>query len=117
MKKFIGLSLFASAGIAEMNLDKCGVSVKVVNELLPIRAKVHEFWHPQAKMICGDITNATTKKEIIEASKAAKVDFVLATPPCQGVSLVGKNKTNDDMLKDPRNFLIFHAFDAIPTPI
>lgn len=113
MKKFIGLSLFASAGIAEMNLGKCGVNVKVANELLPIRAKVHEFWHPKAKMICGDITNATIKKEIIEVSRAAKVDFVLATPPCQGVSLVGKNKSNDDMLKDPRNFLIFHAFEII----
>lgn len=113
MKRMKGLSLFASAGIAEMNLAKCGIDIKVANELLPIRAKVHEFWHPNAKMICGDITNLELKKNIIDASKKAKIDFVLATPPCQGVSLVGKNKTNDDMLKDPRNFLIFHAFELI----
>src|SRR5690606_38542107 len=39
--------------------------------------------------------------------------FIFATPPCQGVSLVGKNKNNDQMLKDRRNFLIFDVFDII----
>lgn len=43
------------------------------------------------------------------------MDFILATPPCQGVSLIGKNKSNSDMIKDPRNFLIFHVFDIIDT--
>ena len=113
MKKLNGLSLFASAGIAEMNLNKCGINFKVANELIPIRAKTHEYWHPNCKMICGDVTNNNVKKDIIKASLKAKVDFVLATPPCQGVSLIGKNKTNADMLNDQRNFLIFHAFEII----
>jgi len=113
MKKLNGLSLFASAGIAEMNLNKCGINFKVANELIPIRAKTHEYWHPNCKMICGDVTKNNVKKDIIKASLKAKVDFVLATPPCQGVSLIGKNKTNDDMLNDQRNFLIFHAFEII----
>ena len=51
-----GLSLFASAGIAEMNLGKY-VNIVLGNELLPIRSKVHQFWHPSTEMICGDITN------------------------------------------------------------
>ena len=38
-----GLSLFASAGIAEMNLKNCGINIKVANELLPIRAKTHKY--------------------------------------------------------------------------
>ena len=113
MKKFNGLSLFASAGIAEMNLGKCGINFKVANELIPIRAKTHEAWHPKCKMICGDITNDSVKEEIVSSSLKAHVDFVLATPPCQGVSLIGKNKTNDEMLGDQRNFLIFHAFEII----
>lgn len=113
MKKLKGLSLFASAGIAEMNLKKCGINFKVANELIPIRAKTHEAWHPDCKMICGDITNEDIKQEIIKASLKEKIDFVLATPPCQGVSLIGKNKTNEEMLGDQRNFLIFHAFEVI----
>lgn len=113
MKKFKGLSLFASAGIAEMNLANCGINVVVANELLPVRAKAHEYWHPNAEMICGDITQDAIKNTIIEQAIKNQVDFILATPPCQGVSLIGKNKSNDDMVKDPRNFLIFHAFDII----
>lgn len=113
MIKLKGLSLFASAGIAEMNLMACGINIKVANELIPIRAKAHEFWHPKCKMICGDITDSKIKNSIISESKKEGIDFIMATPPCQGVSLVGKNKNNTDMLNDPRNFLIFHVFDII----
>ena len=113
MDKLNGLSLFASAGIAEMNLKHCNIDILLANELLHVRAKAHEFWHPNAKMICGDITDESVKENIIQQSLNKKIDFILATPPCQGVSLIGKNKSNDDMVKDPRNFLIFHAFDII----
>lgn len=113
MKRFRGLSLFASAGIAEMNLSKCNVDVCLANELLPVRAQAHEFWHPNAEMICGDITKEEIKQILIQKSINKSVDYILATPPCQGVSLIGKNKSNDDMINDPRNFLIFHAFDII----
>ncbi|MCR8679724.1 MULTISPECIES: DNA cytosine methyltransferase [Campylobacter] len=76
-----GLSLFSSAGIAEMNLANCNIKMKLANELLPIRAKTHEFWHPNSKMICGDITQSEIKNEIIKEAKKAKIDFILATPP------------------------------------
>lgn len=107
-----GLSLFASAGIAEMNLGKY-VDIVLANELLPIRAKTHKFWHPKAEMICGDITSEETKNILIKKSKELNVNFVLATPPCQGVSLIGKNKRNAQWLKDPRNYLIFNALEVI----
>lgn len=110
--KFTGLSLFSSAGVAELNLNPY-IDFVVANELLPIRAKVHEFWHPQAEMICGDITDTTVKKSIIKESINKNVNFVLATPPCQGVSLIGKNKRNVQFIKDSRNFLIFHALEII----
>ena len=64
-------------------------------------------------MICGDITNKKIKETVLSTAKKVGVNFVLATPPCQGVSLIGKNKTNDDMLKDDRNYLIFHALEII----
>lgn len=113
MNKLKGLSLFASAGIAEMNLHKVGIDIKVANEILPIRAKTHKYWHPHSEVICGDITDKQIKEDIIKKSLENEVDFILATPPCQGVSLIGKNKTNDEMVADKRNFLIFDAFDII----
>lgn len=107
-----GLSLFSSAGIALMNLDKY-IDFVLANELLPIRCEVHKFWHPKTEIQCGDITNQSIKNVLIAGAREKGVDFILATPPCQGVSLIGKNKRNDQFIKDPRNFLIFHAFDII----
>ena len=110
--KFIGLSLFSSAGVAELNLAPY-IDFKVANELIPIRCKVHEFWHPNTEMIVGDITENSIKQAIKKKKKKEKVNFVLATPPCQGVSLIGKNKRNDQYIKDPRNFLIFHGLEIV----
>lgn len=113
MKKLRAVSLFASAGIAEFGFERTNVEVVLANELLPVRMDTHKFWHPNIKTICGDITKEDIKNEIINQSKKLKVDFVFATPPCQGVSLIGKNKSNEEMLLDSRNFLIFHTFDII----
>ena len=110
--RMTGLSLFASAGVAELNLSKY-IDFVLANELLPVRGKVHEFWHPDTEMICGDITEDSIKKDIITKSAARGVNFILATPPCQGVSLIGKNKRNDQFVNDPRNFLIFHALEIV----
>lgn len=112
-KKINALSLFASAGIAEFGFEKTNVNVVLASELLPIRMEVHKYWHPHTKTICGDITDEKIKQDIISKSIKENVDFIFATPPCQGVSLIGKNKSNDQMLADKRNFLIFHTFDII----
>ena len=112
-KKFKVLSLFASAGIAEFGFNKNKYDVVLANELIPYRVITHEYWHKKTNVISGDITDEDIKNEIVNKSKKKKVDFIFATPPCQGVSLIGKNKTNDQMLNDDRNYLIFHTFDII----
>lgn len=111
--KIKALSLFASAGIAEFGFDSSNIDVVLASELLPLRMEVHKYWHPQTKTICGDITNESIKKDIINKSKKEGINFIFATPPCQGISLIGKNKSNDQMLADKRNYLIFHTFDII----
>ena len=113
MNKLRAVSLFASAGIAEFGFKNTNVEIVLANELLPVRMDTHRFWHPKTETICGDITDNKIKEDIIKRSRELNVDFVFATPPCQGVSLIGKNKTNDEMLADNRNFLIFHTFDII----
>ncbi len=111
-ERFIGLSLFSSAGVAELNLGAY-INFVVANELRPIRAKVHKYWYPDTEMLCGDITSPEIKSSIIQRSKDKGVNFILVTPPCQGVSLIGKNKRNDQFLKDERNYLIFHALEIV----
>lgn len=102
-----GLSLFANVGIAEIYLKEVGVDIVVANELLPERAKFYENVYPDCEMICGDITDKNVQKRIIESSKDKNVEFIIATPPCQGMSLAGHKDPND-----VRNFLITYAIDV-----
>lgn len=102
------LSLFSSAGVAETYFDKHGVFVKVAAELLPERASLYQHLYPNAKMMQGDIANFDFFKSVLDTAKKEKCNFLIATPPCQGMSTAGKQKKDD-----PRNRLIIPVVKAI----
>lgn len=102
------LSLFANVGIAETYLSEIGLDVVVANEIEEDRAKFYRHLHPDCDMVCGDITDKDTFNIIMEKSRNAGVEFILATPPCQGMSIAGHNSPYDE-----RNSLIKYAVDAI----
>lgn len=109
MKKVIkALSLFANVGIAESYLDKENIKVVIANELEEKRAKFYSYLYPKTNMIIGDITSKEVKEKIINEAKNEEIDLIMATPPCQGMSTVGKKDKNDI-----RNTLIRHAIDII----
>ena len=108
MTKLKGLSLFANVGVAETYLSQLGIEIVVANELEPKRAEFYSHLYPNTNMIVGDITDKKISDKIVEASINEKVDFLIATPPCQGMSLAGKmNKF------DKRNQLIYYAIEII----
>ena len=86
LRRLRALSLFANVGIAETYLHEVGVDVVVANELLPERAKFYQHVYPDCKMIVGDVKDDTIKRQIVSLSKANNVEFIIATPPCQGMS-------------------------------
>ena len=102
------LSLFANIGVAEAYLEELGHSVKVANEIDAKRAKLYSEIYPNTKMVCGDIREDATYSEILQASKKNKVDLIMATPPCQGMSTAGKKEK-----ADPRNDLFLYAVRLI----
>ena len=106
--KIRGLSLFANVGVAEACLEKLGVDMKVANELIEERARFYADVYPNTHMIQGDITNDSLRTQIIEEARAKDVNFVMATPPCQGMSRVGKMDEFDE-----RNQLIYYAVDVV----
>lgn len=108
MSKLNGLSLFANVGVAETYLDELGIEIKVANELEPKRAKFYSHLYPKTNMIIGDITDEKIRKVIVLESKKNNVDFIIATPPCQGMSLAGKMDKFDK-----RNQLIYYAIEVI----
>ncbi len=108
MGKLKGLSLFANVGIAEAYMQDLGIDIKIANEIDPKRARFYQDVYPDTHMICGDITEEKTRESIVREAIKEEVDFVIATPPCQGMSEAGLR-----LEFDPRNQLIFYAVDVI----
>lgn len=103
--------MFSSAGIGETYLGECGVDIIVSNELIKKRANLYKALHPECNVICGDITDNTIFDSVMEAAKG--IEFLLASPPCQGMSVAGKNRHQEKMVEDERNYLITYVFRAI----
>ena len=116
------LSLFANVGIGETYFKDIGIDVVVANELEIDRAEFYKKMHPDCVMIGGveyrqfpdatrekernlgaDITDPTIFSEIISESKKAGVEFIMATPPCQGMSIAHAKRAEKN---DSRNSLI-----------
>lgn len=106
------ISLFSSAGIGELLLPN-NIRVVAANELIQKRADCYQFFYPNTKMYCGDITSEVIKNKIINVANENDCKLLIATPPCQGLSTLGKNKNQNQYEKDRRNFLILEAIDII----
>lgn len=103
-----GVSLFANVGIAETYISNHSINIVVANELLEKRAEFYQEQHKNCNMIQGDITNKNIYNAVLNEAKKQECDFLIATPPCQGMSVAGK------MIKDdPRNGLIKYVIKFI----
>lgn len=102
------VSLFANVGVAEAYLEEMGLRVVLANEFVPRRAEIYSKIYPNTNVICGDFLEEKIFSEMVKEAKKLKVDVVMATPPCQGMSTAGQQK-NDDK----RNNLIVPTIDFI----
>lgn len=109
IKNINALSMFSGGGIAETYFKDIGIDVKVANELLEERANFYKYTHPDTNMICGDITDDKIYNEVIRISRENNINFLIATPPCQGMSTLGPKKYDSDS----RNSLIKYVIHAI----
>ena len=107
-KKIKGLSLFSNVGVSEALLDEAHAQVVIANEIDAKRCKFYQNIYPETKVICGDVREVEVYNSIISESTKNGVDFILATPPCQGMSTAGKQHSFDE-----RNQLIYHAIKII----
>lgn len=103
------LSLFANVGLGEFYFKSAGFNVVVANELLADRVEFYKKLHPDTdKVIQGDISNNLIREEIVNAcNEFGPIDLIVATPPCQGMSVANALKKPDD----DRNKLVVHALD------
>jgi DNA (cytosine-5)-methyltransferase 1 len=129
MSNYTGISLFSSAGMADLAYKSCGIDVVVACELLPDRASIFEKNFPDCNMIQGNIEQEYSKiiHNTQELLGTRELDFLFATPPCQGMSSNGMGKLLQEIKRgnrpvlDPRNQLITYvplvAEKLLPTTI
>ena len=103
-----GISLFSNVGLAETYLKDVGVDIVIANELIEKRARFYKHLYPECEVVNGDITDATVFDSIVSRAKELGVEFLIATPPCQGMSIAGLMNPYDE-----RNSLVKYAIDAI----
>ncbi len=105
--------MFSSAGFGELLLKEINLECVVANELLRSRMKVHDYLYSTSLGIAGDIQELNNYDRFKQVFIERNCELLIATPPCQGFSLIGKNKNNLQMIKDQRNFLIFDVIKFI----
>ncbi len=93
--KLKGVSLFANIGVAEAYFKEIGVKICVANEIVERRAKLYSQIYTDTEVVAGDFTDQKIYDSIKEKAIFHNVDFIIATPPCQGMSTAGQQKKFD----------------------
>lgn len=114
------VSLFSSAGVGCYGFSKSDYECIATNELLEGRLDIqraNKKCRFENGYISGDIRKQETKSHIFEAIAFWKqnhgltdLDVVMATPPCQGMSVANYKKTDDEQI---RNSLVVEAIKII----
>jgi len=114
-KTLSALSLFSCIGVSEYYLRDLGIDIICSSDIDKARCHIHKFLYPHCEPVCGDITRQSVKQAIFNHIGDKTIDLIISTPPCQGMSTVGKNRKLESLLnnEDERNYLIFETFPFI----
>ena len=114
------ISLFSSAGIGCYGFKMEGFDCIATNELIERRLNIQRFNNKckyESGYICGDITSDEVKEQLFgqidfwkKKEKLNRVDVVIATPPCQGMSVANHKKSDTEIV---RNSLVVESIKII----
>lgn len=115
-KRPIAIDLFAGVGGFSLGIEQAGFDVAVAVERDPIHAAVYSRNSPHTEVLCKDVTKLSGQeiREVVAKKRSfllntsaeaesPEIDLVIGGPPCQGFSMMGKRRFDDD-----RNGLVFH---------
>lgn len=113
------ISLFSSAGVGCYGFLQEDYSCIATVELLERRLEVQKYNHKckyDSGYICGDMTKQETKNAVFQEvnrwkrkEKVDCVDVVIATPPCQGISVTNHKKKDETN----RNSLVVESIEMV----
>ena len=118
MKTYI--SLFSSAGVGCFGFKQAGFECIATNEIVERRLNIQRFNRKckyESGYIHGDIARDETKQKLYDEiamwkkkEKIKGVDVIIATPPCQGMSVANHKKTDTEII---RNSLVVESIKTI----
>lgn len=118
-KSLTYVTLFSSAGVGCHGFQMEGYHCIATNEIIERRMQVQRCNHKceyESGYISGDITSEDIKQRIYdeihvwEKKGNDRVDVIIATPPCQGISVIN-HKKNDREIN--RNSLVVESVEII----
>ena len=114
------ISLFSGAGVGCYGFKMEDFECIATNELIERRLnvqKANKKCKYQSGYICGDVTSDETKALLYaeidlwkRKEKIKSVDVVIATPPCQGMSVANHKKSDAEII---RNSLVVESIKII----
>ncbi len=114
------ISLFSSAGVGCFGFKLKGFDCVATNELIEKRLNIQKYNNKcsmESGYICGDITKPEIKEKLFNQIKNYKkynnikdIDVIIATPPCQGMSVANHKKAENEI---NRNSLVVEAINII----
>ena len=114
------ISLFSSAGVGCYGFKMEGFDCIATNEWIERRLniqKANKKCKYESGYICGDITKSETKDKLYaeielwrKKEGVKRVDVVIATPPCQGMSVANHKKSDTEIV---RNSLVVESIKII----
>ncbi|WP_336956186.1 DNA cytosine methyltransferase [Acinetobacter johnsonii] len=120
MKPYTYVSLFSSAGVGCYGFKQEKFDCVLTNELVERRIEVQKCnakCEDPRGYLCGDITDPEIQayalsyiNEYKNNKKLKDIDVVIATPPCQGMSVANHKKAKDEII---RNSLVLEAIHLI----
>lgn len=114
------VSLFSSAGVGCYGFKEAGFECVATNELIARRLDIQKY-NKKCKYdsgyICGDITSFDIQKALYDEVNLWKkeegvnrITVVLATPPCQGMSVANLKKNDHEIA---RNSLVVESIKIV----
>ena len=106
------VSLFSGAGIGCHGLDMAGFRCIASVEILARRLAIQSFNKRAEKeaFVCGDLSAPLIMDRVCDIVREhGGVDVIIATPPCQGMSVFNHKKKNESR----RNSLVVAAIEAV----
>lgn len=116
MNKFTYISLFSSAGVGCYGFKEAGFECIATNEILEKRLNIQKINNKckyNSGYILGSIEEEDIKLKLLrevnfwrKKEKIKEVDVIIATPPCQGMSVANHKKKENEI---ERNSLVIES--------